>query len=357
MVIHAIIQERRKALGLTQEQVAEYLGVTAPAVNNWEKGNTCPDIALLPPLARLLKIDLNTLFGFYEEITEQEIVLFCKQINEVFFSEGVDAGFFLAEEKIREYPNSDMLLYNFALQLQGVLMMAGLEEEQKEAYLKKIDAWYERLTQSKETVIRNSVHFMLASRAIGSGQYDKAQEYLNQIPNRKDIPDKRALQATIFLEQNQAEEAGRLLEQMLLTTINDVQMILYRLMDVNAALGDKDTAAYVAERVTRLAESFDLNPYSTTVAPFLLAVENKDVRQTMEQLRKMCDFMTREWKLQESPLYRRIAAEEKADAAGSSLKMMLKPIVQELKESPDYKYLWASEEFQIWLAEVEEKIS
>lgn len=75
MEIHSVIQQRRRALGLTQEQVAEYLGVTAPAVNKWEKGSTCPDIALLPPLARLLKIDLNTLFGFYAELTQQEIAL------------------------------------------------------------------------------------------------------------------------------------------------------------------------------------------------------------------------------------------------------------------------------------------
>lgn len=38
MAICKVIQERRKALGLTQEQVAEYLGVTTPAVNKWEKG-------------------------------------------------------------------------------------------------------------------------------------------------------------------------------------------------------------------------------------------------------------------------------------------------------------------------------
>ena len=33
---------------LTQEQVASRLGVTAPAVNKWEKGTSCPDITLLP---------------------------------------------------------------------------------------------------------------------------------------------------------------------------------------------------------------------------------------------------------------------------------------------------------------------
>ena len=270
MIIHTIIQERRKALGLTQEQVAEYLGITTPAVNKWEKGSTCPDIALLPPLARLLKIDLNTLFGFYEDLTQQELILFCKEIHETALSAGFDTGFAAAQEKIHEYPNSDALLHNFALLLQGLLMTAGLEEAQTIAYRRKIDAWYERLAQSDEAVIRNSAHFMLASRAIGDGQYDKAQEYLNQIPNRNDIPDKRLLQATIYLDQNQAEDAAKLLEQSLLTAVNDVQTIMYKLIDANIALGDKDTAAYVAERVTKLAEAFDLNPYTLIIFKKLL---------------------------------------------------------------------------------------
>ena len=38
MRINEIIRERRLAENLTQEQVALRLGVTAPAVNKWEKG-------------------------------------------------------------------------------------------------------------------------------------------------------------------------------------------------------------------------------------------------------------------------------------------------------------------------------
>lgn len=59
MSMNTIIQQKRKELGLTQEQVADYLGVSTPAVSKWEKGITSPDIALLPPLARLLKTDLK----------------------------------------------------------------------------------------------------------------------------------------------------------------------------------------------------------------------------------------------------------------------------------------------------------
>lgn len=63
MKINEIIKKKRITLGMTQEQVADYLGVSTPAVNKWEKGDCYPDITLLPALARLLKVDLNRLQG------------------------------------------------------------------------------------------------------------------------------------------------------------------------------------------------------------------------------------------------------------------------------------------------------
>ena len=38
MKINHIIREKRKELSLTQEQVAEFLGISTPSVNKWEKG-------------------------------------------------------------------------------------------------------------------------------------------------------------------------------------------------------------------------------------------------------------------------------------------------------------------------------
>lgn len=52
MKINETIRSRRKQLGLTQEQVASRLGVTATAVYKWEVGSCYPDITLLPALAK-----------------------------------------------------------------------------------------------------------------------------------------------------------------------------------------------------------------------------------------------------------------------------------------------------------------
>lgn len=93
MQIHEIIRTRRTALGLTQEQLAGKLGVSAPAVNKWERGNSYPDITLLPVLARTLRVDLNTLLSFQEDLTETEIAEFLNRLYEVSRTEGCGAAF------------------------------------------------------------------------------------------------------------------------------------------------------------------------------------------------------------------------------------------------------------------------
>lgn len=57
------IRTHRKRLGLTQEQLAERLGVSAQAVSKWENNLSCPDISILPELAKVFGISVDQLLG------------------------------------------------------------------------------------------------------------------------------------------------------------------------------------------------------------------------------------------------------------------------------------------------------
>ena len=94
--MNQILRQKRKELGLTQEQVANYLGVTAPAVNKWEKGSTFPDITLLPVLARLLKTDPNTLLEYQTTLSQQEILHHLQELATTVKQDGLEQGFTLA---------------------------------------------------------------------------------------------------------------------------------------------------------------------------------------------------------------------------------------------------------------------
>lgn len=53
----------RKVIGLTQQQLAEILGITKGAVSKWEQNISCPDVGLLPALADLFQVSIDELFG------------------------------------------------------------------------------------------------------------------------------------------------------------------------------------------------------------------------------------------------------------------------------------------------------
>ena len=57
------IVANRKRMGLTQDQLAEQLGVTAQAVSKWENDQSCPDISTLPRLAEIFGISTDELLG------------------------------------------------------------------------------------------------------------------------------------------------------------------------------------------------------------------------------------------------------------------------------------------------------
>ena len=65
MTIGQRISNRRKALGITQQRMADALHVTFQAVSKWENDATLPDISLLVPIAQFLRTSVDALFGFH----------------------------------------------------------------------------------------------------------------------------------------------------------------------------------------------------------------------------------------------------------------------------------------------------
>ncbi len=61
--ISNFIKLKRKALGITQEQLATKLFVTEKAISRWETGRGTPDISLLLPLSKELNVDVSELLN------------------------------------------------------------------------------------------------------------------------------------------------------------------------------------------------------------------------------------------------------------------------------------------------------
>lgn len=343
MPMNLVIQEKRKELGLTQEQVAEYLNVSIPAVSKWEKGTTCPDISLLSPLARFLKIDLNTLCCFHENMSQQEVALFCKEITTIVQTKGLTEGFETAKQKIHEYPHDETLLHCLTFQLDGLLTLSGLSSDELQPYDDMIITWYRQLAESKDDKISNSANYMIVSRLIRKGDYDKAQEVLDLMPDKEDImnnlADKLMLQVIIYQHQGKAEKAAKDLQNALLMAVNKVQVLLSKMVDAELASGEIETAKSIAEKASQMTELFDLWECHSFLTPLQVAVTEKNTDECIRLLQKMLATMLVPWDMSSSPLYHRM------ETPSSDLKQMLPAILSEMEQDPAYDFLRDREEF------------
>lgn len=73
----------RKEKGMTQEELANHLGVSSQAVSKWENDISCPDISLLPQLAQVLGITTDTILSGKSEDVKLVPVAQRKSLDEM----------------------------------------------------------------------------------------------------------------------------------------------------------------------------------------------------------------------------------------------------------------------------------
>lgn len=80
------ILENRRRMGVTQEQLAEFAGVSKTAVSKWETGSTYPDITLLPRLAAFFHITIDQLMDYQPQLSQEEVRKLCRELAKDFAS-------------------------------------------------------------------------------------------------------------------------------------------------------------------------------------------------------------------------------------------------------------------------------
>ena len=332
MQINEQIKRYRKEVGLTQEQIANYLGVSTPAVNKWEKGTTFPDVTLLPALARLLKIDLDTLFAFHEALTDVEVEAFSRELA-ILSQESPDKAFEMAIQKIQEYPKSDSLLLSAANILTASLLLSPMESEKKQGYETLVMQWLEQAAESSNMETKNAAISILLGKVMEAGDYDRASVLLEQLP--KQAFDKTPYEANILIHQGKLNEAAVLLESKLSQSLASVQSYCLKLLEVEMKCGKPDMARQIAETIEKLVPLFGLWQYGTVVPRLQIALYEKDVEGSLTAIREMMEAASAPWIMSDSPVFYRIAHETVQNVG----KSFIPALISELKSSAEYDFL------------------
>ena len=163
------IKKLRREHGLTQERLAELVGISFQAVSKWENSIALPDITLVPRLARIFGVSIDELFDYSKDKTEDAIMSYVKkswQLRE----DDQNAARTVLEEGLAKYPDNELMLNNL---LYTVNYTADPDETIRIA---------SKLTDSESSDIRFDALRFLAYAYNAKGDEESAVAALEQVP-------------------------------------------------------------------------------------------------------------------------------------------------------------------------------
>lgn len=169
----------RQENDITQDRLAEYLGLSYQAVSKWENNQSYPDITLIPAIANFFGCSADYLLGIEPQKNDEKIKEYLDKAMICSHSGEMEKGIEIVREALSLYPNNDKLLSVLVDFLFGKFCFNGDKELLKEVITKGELV----LQDSKYDEYRIDVIEKLAYTYNILEMQDKAIETANRLPN------------------------------------------------------------------------------------------------------------------------------------------------------------------------------
>lgn len=165
------IKALRKRKGISQEILAQVLGVSCQAVSKWENGNTMPDIGLIPAIAAYFGVSTDELFGYNLLETEKNVDAICASAAPLRVVEPEKAEKIL-RRGLKQYPGNEKML---TVLLYTLMTMDGREADTAEVCRILIE-------HAQDDGIRYDAWNVLAMSYKAMGMEELVEPTLDNIP-------------------------------------------------------------------------------------------------------------------------------------------------------------------------------
>lgn len=290
-----ILTSLRTAHRLTQEEVANHLGITKAAVSKWECGQSMPDISMLPLIAELYGVSIDELFGRADDVTQEEAdAIYLKALS--LFGEDRASGMDYVDAQARQHWSCLPVVRLLAMAAFAQIAASGGFEA------RPLEGDAAALAETSERLFRRAIDLgpqgapsqtdilPLARILQWTGRFDEAKALVEHLAPAE--PNLAALSlAQLHLEEGQQDAALETLQRQLLVSLVEAMGTLAALAPIVA---DKQL-----EEIRALAGRMQASPEYVALFPALLpsvfyesakrSAESGDTSSTLDALSSLSE--------------------------------------------------------------------
>ena len=260
MNIGTTIKKLRREREMTQETLAEYLGVSVSAVSQWESEKTMPDLSLIPSICNLLGVSADDLLGINLAQKQQKIRAITDEADS-YSTRGYDTeAYRILKEGQKTYPDSWEIMW----QLMYVAFQLGYSKDHTK---EEREAFTDEAVRLGETILEKCLNDSTRHSAIQvlcmiypkRGNRERAEELAKKMPTM--VCSREFLMTHVY---DSGDEGDRTRKR----CIYDLLQFLARDMVSHPMLLDSGEKAYSGEEMAALRDK--------QIALFDLMFENGD---------------------------------------------------------------------------------
>ncbi|SHI58358.1 DNA-binding transcriptional regulator, XRE-family HTH domain [Clostridium cavendishii DSM 21758] len=165
---------KRKEKGITQEELADFIGVSKSAVSKWESNQSYPDITLLPIIATYFDISVDELIGYHPQLTKEKIKSLYLRLSDDFSKKSFDEVYDECMDYAKKYYSCFRLQFNIALLLINHVNLVGDKERTNEIYKEAEDIFERIIKNSKDSSLCRQATYLKATCLLMTNRVGEA---------------------------------------------------------------------------------------------------------------------------------------------------------------------------------------
>lgn len=256
----SLLKNRHKR-GITQEELAEYIGVSKASVSKWETAATYPDITLLPQLAAFFHISIDELLGYEPQMPAADIRRLYRQLCAEFASRPFEEVMNHCREIAKKYYSCAPLLFQLGALYVNHSMLAESPQKTAEVLEEARMLFVRAKEESDDIELAKQALHMEALCLLQLGRANEVCDLLEPLELSLTCPE--PLLASAYQAAGNLREAKRILQVGIYRSIVELLNFLpsYMGLCLDAPAAFEETY----RRAAALAEAFQLQTLHPSV--------------------------------------------------------------------------------------------